>query len=246
MPILKVEPNTYFDFLLQLTSGNSDEYPGCKLNLAFSKWWFSLKLPRLFSPEKIKVEYTSTAATEKNWYWKSHEREYGISFAEGHMSVQYGRQTDTDTTTQQWSCFLPWKSWRLVRHTLYDADANPFWSQYGKGPWDTLNAMRTACEKVTFSFIDFDGEEIEATTMIEEREWHRGEGWFTWLSHIYRPKIRRSLNIDFSKEVGKGKGSWKGGTTGHGIELIHPAESHEHAFRRYCDKYNLTFKNVVE
>lgn len=37
-------------------------------------------------------------------------------------------------------------------------------------------------------------------------------GWFKWLSWFGRPKIRRSLDIQFSSETGPEKGSWKGGT----------------------------------
>lgn len=34
---------------------------------------------------------------------------------------------------------------------------------------------------------------------------------------------------------GPEKGSWKGGTIGHSIEML-PDELHEAAFRRYCDQ----------
>jgi hypothetical protein len=76
--------------------------------------------------------------------------------------------------------------------------------------------------------------------MIQEREWLRGVKAFRWLSRFFYPKIRRSLNLEFHKEVGPRKGSWKGGTIGHSIEML-PGELHEAAFRRYCEKNNMTF-----
>ena len=88
---------------------------------------------------------------------------------------------------------------------------------------------------VSFQFEDYDGEIITATSLIEERQWEFGEGYFKWLSWFRKPKIIRSLDLQFSEEVGPEKGSWKGGTVGHGIDML-PGEMHEQAFRRYCDK----------
>lgn len=58
----------------------------------------------------------------------------------------------------------------------------------------------------------------------------------------------RNLDLRFSGETGREKGSWKGGTIGTSIEM-RPGELHEAAFRRYCDeehraksgKYRITF-----
>ncbi len=52
--------------------------------------------------------------------------------------------------------------------------------------------------------------------------------------------MSRYLDLDFSAEVGRRKGSWKGGTLGHAIEMV-TGEAHEAAFRRYCDQNDLTF-----
>lgn len=70
-------------------------------------------------------------------------------------------------------------------------------------------------------------QERTATISIEEREWR----WkaFKWLS--YFGKIRRSISVRFSDEVGEGTGSWKGGTTGCGYEML-PDESGLECLRR--------------
>jgi hypothetical protein len=60
------------------------------------------------------------------------------------------------------------------------------------------------------------------------------------LLYIGRNTVRRSLDLQFSAEVGKRKGSWKGGTIGHSIDMM-PGELHEAAFRRYCAQQGLTF-----
>ena len=143
------------------------------------------------------------------------------------------------------SCFLPWTQWRFVRHSYYDLQGEHIATLPKREPG--LDGFRLDQEiKKTvpirkFNFLDFDGEPITATTLIEEREWLFGTGWFQWLSWFRKPKISRSLDLQFSSEVGKRKGSWKGGTLGHGIEML-PGELHEAAFRRYCDQNELTFK----
>jgi hypothetical protein len=95
-------------------------------------------------------------------------------------------------------------------------------------------AIEESCPKVHFGFEDYDGELIIATCNVEEREWLFGTGWFKWLSLFRAPKIRRSLNLQFSAEVGPQKKSWKGGTVGHGIDM-REGETPEQAFRRYCE-----------
>ncbi|WP_370281967.1 hypothetical protein [Pseudooceanicola sp.] len=65
---------------------------------------------------------------------------------------------------------------------------------------------------VDFRFKDFDGEELTASTRIEEYEHKFGTGWFSWLSLFRRRRVRRSLDIRFSGETGRRKGSWEGGS----------------------------------
>lgn len=49
-----------------------------------------------------------------------------------------------------------------------------------------------------------------ATIKVEEREWR--PKWFMWTNLFSH--IRRSLDVEFSEEVGERSGSWKGGTIG--------------------------------
>ena len=95
-------------------------------------------------------------------------------------------------------------------------------------------------KKRLFEFLDYDGERITVTTMIQEREWLRGVKAFRRMSRFAKPKVHRCLDLEFHREVGRRKGSWKGGTLGHSIELLH-GELHEAAFRRYCEKNSMTF-----
>lgn len=230
---------------LYITSGNGeDDKPDCQL-ICYLHWFrLAIGLPAIVKPDQKKVfpkwDAATVARLGRDYYINYTKREYGFMSNDGHFSLFLGRQTDDSSTEQRWSCFLPWLQWRHVRHSVYglngeyicDAPKNNFAS----GVWIEY---RDAAPKVTFKFKDFDGEEIEASTLIEEREWRFGEGWFKWLSVFRNKKIRRSLDIQFSKEVGRKKGSWKGGTMGHGIDML-PNELHADAFKRYCVEHELT------
>jgi hypothetical protein len=181
-------------------------------------------------------------------YWETHPRRYGFSLSDvgnGYDFFQcfFGPQTHDSSTTKDWCKHLPWKQWDHVRHSLY----TPTGEHYYTEPRRTHRTKRSAggfleyfrkkeeCPKVHFGFEDYDGELIVATCCIEEREWHKGSGWFKWLRWFSSPKVCRSLDLAFSAEVGTEKGSWKGGTIGHGIDML-PGESPKEAFQRYCAK----------
>lgn len=68
-----------------------------------------------------------------------------------------------------------------------------------------------------YDFTDkFDGKIIPTTIYIEEREWR--PKWLTWTG-LFK-KVRRTIDVHFSDEVGKRKGSYKGGTVGCSYELL--------------------------
>lgn len=238
---------------LMLGSGDGDEYQGCRLRV--EAYWFTLHvaLPPVIKPWRKWVEIRSEptrsqiiSCGREPGYWDSHAREYGFSAAEGAIHWHYGPQTHDDGTTKSKCWFYPWRERRMVRHSLYDAAGNlfvhiPQTASYLEWPhrWDVERALKDACPVVRFDFDDFDGERITATCRIEEREWRRGKGLFRLL-YLGRNKVSRSLDLRFSSEVGKRKGSWKGGTVGHSIKML-PGELPEAAFRRYCEQEGLTF-----
>jgi len=82
------------------------------------------------------------------------------------------------------------------------------------GSYDWLNKNKW---KETHPYLDkYDNTTINATISISEREW-RPLG-FQWTSLF--SKSKRSIDIKFDNEVGKEKGSWKGGCVGCSYELL--------------------------
>lgn len=237
--------------------GDDDEDQGCRLRVELR--WFTLHvaLPPIVKPWRRWHEITSEpmrskiiAEGRKPGYWDSHSREYGFTAAEGALHWHYGPQTHNSETTKSRCWFYPWRASRLVRHSLYDTDGKLF-AHLPQKPsyrdwqhrWVVEQAITDACPTKRFEFADYDGEQIVATCRIEEREWARGKGIFR-LFHLWRNRTFRTFDVRFSSEVGKRKGSWKGGTVGHSGDIV-SGEMLESAFRRYCEREGLTFIGEV-
>ena len=252
----------YKNLAVVLGSGDDEDYPGCRLRLQAFGYTLITALPTIIKPWRVKVfpstwDAETVARLGRNWYWLADEREYGFSYSEaggvgggGFLQIFLGRQTNDSSTEQRWSWFTPWNNWRHVRHTFYDLTGNlfadksqkkyDFTTKLGNDEYAASLKALEDCPSRTFAFNDFDGEFLTAKTRIEERQWELGTGWFKWLSYFHKPIIHRSLDIAFSKETGREKGSWKGGTVGHSIEML-PGELHEAAFKRYCAEHEMTF-----
>jgi hypothetical protein len=167
-----------------------------------------------------------------------HPRQYGAYVSDHTLFVQYGPQThDSDTTKS--NCFwLPWSNWRFIRQSWYGLNGEHLRTVYNRKGYEGYEEDRqfeSTMPKLMFEVRDYDGARVFAKTHIEEREWRLGLGLFKWVSWFTKPKIVRSLAIEFSNEIGKDKGSWKGGLVGTSIEML-PGELHEGAFRRFCEQ----------
>jgi hypothetical protein len=69
----------------------------------------------------------------------------------------------------------------------------------------------------TYDYTDrYDGKVIPTTIYVEEREWR--PKWLTW-TNLFKT-VNKTIDIHFSKECGKEKGSWKGGVTGCHYSLL--------------------------
>lgn len=247
-PFTYARDTSYRSWAVALRSGD-DEERGCSLRLSGFGRTLIIALPDIIKPWKEKfgkVEDPAVRARIGDHYYHVHAREFSVSFSRTGMigdcwamHLHYGPQTGDSCTEKNKCYFLSWTRWRHVRHSLYDWRGEFFATIPEKGNWTDHRELVGSCPIRTFGFHDFDGEALEATTRIEEREWRKGEGWFKWLSWFRKPIIQRSLNIEFSDETGEEKGSWKGGTMGHSISML-PDELHEAAFRRYCAEHKMT------
>lgn len=237
----------------------------CNLHFAIAghSWWF--QIPELFKPRKKWVDTSkeSWSTNPSGGYWDYTKREYGINITEDSVHVYYGIQPgswssrDKKNSDHVKVIWIPWKNMTFQHEEFF----TPKWSSYtiladknGRTDLAERRRIEEGVNKIKFQFNDYDGEEIVATCYISKRMWRHGISWCKWLGYIRKPLVKYTLDLEFSKETGYNKGSWKGGTMGHSVELAYGEDPLE-AFKRYgsaTDSYkeygkkNRGFTNIKE
>lgn len=213
----------------------------CLLHLAAFKysWWF--KIPVLFKPKCATRNYVNVDGVEKTWE-DCVMREYGFYCNAEALHIRYGIQSgswsrnDPENSDRSKCYFLPWNQYRRYSYKFY----HPDWSYAatandkpnGAIDFDSIENAVKDVRKETLIFNDFDGEEIRAECHIEEMIWRRGTGWFKFLGYVLSKKEKLRVEIQYSSETGRQKGSWKGGVMGESCE-IQFGESIIDAFTRH-------------
>lgn len=228
---------------LRLTSANPDNEDNyCTLNIRVFDRCIRVILPPIIQPYKVKqkAKYWSEEDIKRqgrDWYYKYFTREYGFSFWDDSVILDYGLQSgDSSDNPKTTVVSLPWKRYRFVRHSVYDLHGNVYKENknYKNETSHVEYEDRLKAPKATFDLIDLhDNTPVKAEFMLEEREWRLGTGVFKFLSYFTKPLIRRSFKVEFSSEVGGDKGSWKGGVTGTSVDSL-PGELHQQGLDRLC------------
>lgn len=145
------------------------------------------------------------------------EKGYGFSFTSDSLHWHWGERTKV--------YWYPW-TWDHCRHSLLKPDGT-FWRD-GKGIYSDA-IPETMKEKHPYNYLMRDGsvQTCIATVNGEEREWRiKCAPWLPW------PRlVKRTINVNFSEQMGPGRGSWKGGVLGTGAEWK-PGERMVDALRR--------------
>jgi hypothetical protein len=218
--------------------------------LHLGKYHLICELPHLIK------SYKKWIKVDSGGFWDEHSTSYAAYVLDGNsLHVHYGPQTYDSTTTKSKVFFLPWKEHRFIRTSWYSDNNKLMRTDYDKDriPFEFVHEYKKTIPKTVFEIEDYDGEVIRAETCIEEREWQHGTGIFKYIFWFRKPIIRKTLEIEFDKEVGPDKGSWKGGILSLGFEM-QPNETIEEAFKRFCEsdhtskyrKYQIKFLQKLE
>lgn len=235
-----------WNFALSLKTAY-EYYPGepNSLHVAFFgySYWFSL--PEILKP-KVKWVDTSKYEFSKGnpnaGYTDYISRKYGFSLYKDTLHVYYGIQPgrwsrDDKVNSDHSKCFfLPWANDRRIHIDYMNPDGTLF-ERYkdhknGRLNFDEMERIRSAIPKIQFSFNDFDGEENVATCYLETAMYRKGTSWCKFLGYLFPPKFYRKMDIEFVKETGRQKKSWKGGTMGTSCN-IETWETPLEAFTKY-------------
>lgn len=156
--------------------------------------------------------------------------EYGFYYHNSSLVIQYGMKNKF--------IYMPWDlDW--IRTSKLRVDGT--WSTERKGEWKKWrkNNPEKSMSDQWKAEKDAEGElwqethhyfyktkygeiqdDVEATIKVSEMEWR--PRWFRW-TKLFN-KVKKSIDIEFSNEVGSERGSWKGGTIGCSYEIL-PGET---------------------
>lgn len=142
---------------------------------------------------------------------------WGVAIHNNTFWIYRGGKGNEKGGTKWWTWHIPFVTKDWVRTSILLKDGT--WEHETPGNRkEFYNEEWKRKQKFwTYDFTDrYDGESIPTIIYLEEREWR--PKWLKWTGRF--KKIKRTIDIHFSKECGKEKGSWKGGTIGCGYNLL--------------------------
>lgn len=191
----------YFGFNFDIsyeTCGYFDNRPRINLDLIF----FSLTFILPFRNE---------------WANECDSPKWGISIHNRTIWIYRGGKGNMNGGNKWWTWEIPFITYVWIRSSiLLD---NGSWEHESKGNHKSFyeDSWKKQQKSWDYDYTDsYDGEVIPTTIYVEEREWR--PKWLTW-TKLFN-SVTRTIDIHFSKECGKGKGSWKGGTVGCSYQLL--------------------------
>ena len=214
-PVKRRKRSCGFGVRLNFFDGDGDTDLGFSISLFLFSFYLTLRdiLPRKWQP---KSDYkTSFGATRCACFYYN-ERAFWMAIW----------QDDGGSSGKQ-----PWYMKMFVFHLPWDSDwvrtsyllKNQMWLHETKGnrkDWkyskETDAMLWQESHPYQYTLKSGEVQNITATIGVSEREWRWR--WFKWLP--LTKSVSRTIDVEFSEEVGEGRGSWKGGTLGCGFNML--------------------------
>ena len=154
---------------------------------------------------------------DKEWENECDPPKWGIAIHNNTFWVYRGGKGNDKGGNKWWTYDFPFINKKWMRTSVLLKDGT--WAN--ETPGNKMNFYEDSWNEkkmtYTYEYTDsYDGEVIPTTIYVDEREWR--PKWLTW-TKLFR-EVRRTIDIHFSKECGRRKGSWKGGTIGCSYELL--------------------------
>ena len=203
-------------------------------------WWFKLDKAIVKPTEKwvdmSHYDWAKPGPDGRCGYTKLIRKHYGFSLHPDCIRIFHGENNDCWPDPGQSSWYFPWAQMRRVRHEFLDADGDVVVSASDKPngalDFDALRAAEEMVPKLTCKMLDFDKKtEVTAKIYQTESQYRYGEKWAKFVGYLVPSKTYRHIHVDYDKETGPKRGSWKGGTTGYTAPMLN-GESLEEAFYR--------------
>jgi len=152
-----------------------------------------------------------------SWTDECDPPKWGISYHNQTFWIYRGGKGNWNGGNKWWTIYSPFQL-QWVRTSKLKKDGT--WEHEVKGnrkdfhdkKWDGIIWKETYPYKYLLKSGTF--QDRLATIQVDEREWRYH--WFKWLPI---KKVSRSIDVEFSDEVGERSGTWKGGTIGCSYEI---------------------------
>jgi hypothetical protein len=197
-------------------------YWGWSFDISFEICGYFDNRPRI-NLDLIFFSLTFILPFRNKWTDECDSPKWGIAIHNKTVWIYRGGKGNMKGGNKWWTWYIPFITMEWIRTSvlLKDSTVNnkEMWEHETKGNRKVFykDEWKEKQMSWTYDYTDmYDGAVIPTTIYVEEREWR--PKWLTWTKLF--AKTRRTIDVHFSKEVGKEKGSWKGGCTGCGYELL--------------------------
>lgn len=228
----------------EYSTGYDGDYPNIKRNtisLTIYKFCARISLPQIFKPLETKV-IASTWSKEtierlgRNYYFEYTNRIYGFRFSKEYCQIFYGLNEEMGTDIpdgykeKRIGFHLPWTQYDFLYQKVYDGNMQLVYLETKedrkpkKDPTkkpvrsDSKYDLIKKMYKKKFKLLDYDNKEVMLDVYYTEMKWTKGTGSFSWLKYLFKPMVRKSIELNFEPAIGKKKNDWKGGLVSMGYD----------------------------
>lgn len=164
----------------------------------------------------------------KEWMEECDSPKWGIAIHDNIFWIFRGGKGNMNGGCKWWAWDIPFFSKIHVKHAVETMSGMVDSESLGsKDPYVHYSDDFRVVKRHTIYIDSYDNSPIGCTYWREYREWR--PKWLTWTS-LFATK-RNYIEIEFEKEVGSQKGTWKGGVMGCSYDLL-PGETPEECIRR--------------
>lgn len=196
-------------------------YWGWNFDISFELCGYFDNRPRI-NLDLIFFNLSFVLPFRNSWTDECDPPKWGVSVHNKTVWIYRGGKGNMKGGNKWWTWYIPFITMEWVRTSILLKDdtwehefQNEKLGQKNKQFWS--DEWKQKQKSWTYDYTDkYDGEVIPTTIYVDEREWR--PKWLKWTKLF--AKTRRTIDVHFSKECGKRKGSWKGGTIGCGYELL--------------------------
>ncbi len=159
---------------------------------------------------------------------------WGISIHSNTLWLYQGGKGNMEGN-KSWAWNIPFITKEWIRTSILLSDNN--WEHETNKNRKSFyeNEWKNKQKSWDYNYIDsYDNKVIKTKIYVEEREWR--PKWIKWTSLF--AKTNKTIDIHFSEQCGKRKGSWKGGVLGCSYKLL-PKETPLQCLKRMesCRKF---------